>query len=372
VERLFRPDGTVRRRWRQPETPRWLDELAESLEIHEIDADSVFLAWELSRLANDGLTAGEVRTFVTLVLATLVSMRQGSTRLGLGAETRAWFVENYAGVVDPEELDVFLEEARQVLAHPALQPVVGEAGDYKPLILRGDWLYHQRMLHYENMLVDAIGARGDHDLEPAAGRELIGETLESAGGLSLSDEQIHAIEVALRAPLSIITGGPGTGKTSIVVSLLRVLHARGVTNEEIALAAPTGKAANRMAESIREQISADEDAVELAHLEPSTLHRLLDYSRRRREFRHSADNPLKHNFIIVDEASMIDLVLMQRLVAAVRPDARLLLLGDAEQLPSVETGTVLRDLVPAEGEEVDGSREVVRLQIGRASCRERV
>jgi exodeoxyribonuclease V alpha subunit len=165
------------------------------------------------------------------------------------------------------------------------------------------------------------------------------------------EEQRSAAEVALSQGLTVLTGGPGTGKTTTVARLLALL-AEG-SRLRIALAAPTGKAAARLQEAVQLEVErlepADREA--LAGLEATTLHRLLgsrpDTSAR---FRHNRGNRLPHDVIVVDEASMASLTMVARLLEAVRPDARLILVGDPDQLPSVEAGAVLADLVDGLGE----------------------
>ena len=165
--------------------------------------------------------------------------------------------------------------------------------------------------------------------------------------------QREAVRSATTRPLALISGGPGTGKTSIVLAILRVLVRLGFKPADIALAAPTGKAAHRLGESLREGLAQLRDPAvadrELgaARVEPVTMHRLLGYSPRRDIFLHHRNNPLSATVVIVDESSMLDLRLMHRLVAALRADTRLILLGDADQLPSVAAGAVFRDLVAA-------------------------
>ena len=166
----------------------------------------------------------------------------------------------------------------------------------------------------------------------------------------LKDEQVLAVRAATRHPMTIISGGPGTGKTTIILSILRMLRRLGVTCDEIALAAPTGKAANRMGEAIKagpgEIADPTPEDLDLANLgEPRTLHRLLGYSQRTGRFLHHENNRLAERVVIVDEGSMIDLALMERLVRSLRDGSRFILLGDAHQLPSVEAGDVLRDLL---------------------------
>jgi exodeoxyribonuclease V alpha subunit len=160
------------------------------------------------------------------------------------------------------------------------------------------------------------------------------------------EEQRAAAEVALSQGLTVLTGGPGTGKTTTVARLLALL-ASG-TRLRIALAAPTGKAAARLQEAVQLEVdkldAADREA--LSGMHATTLHRLLgsrpDTSAR---FRHNRGNRLPHDVIVVDETSMVSLTMMARLLEAVRPDARLILVGDPDQLASVEAGAVLADLV---------------------------
>ncbi len=166
------------------------------------------------------------------------------------------------------------------------------------------------------------------------------------GPVKLAPEQQLAALVAVQAPFTVIAGGPGTGKTSIVVTILRMLSGMGVSMENIALAAPTGRAANRMGEAIRKGLASIHGDVseELHNLTPRTLHRLLGWSPSIRGFRYNEQNPIEADWLIVDEGSMIDLSLMESLLIALKPEAKLILLGDAYQLPSVEAGAVFRDL----------------------------
>jgi exodeoxyribonuclease V alpha subunit len=165
------------------------------------------------------------------------------------------------------------------------------------------------------------------------------------------EEQRAAAEVALSQGLTVLTGGPGTGKTTTVARLLALL-ASG-RRLRIALAAPTGKAAARLQEAVQLEIAnlepADQEA--LTGLHATTLHRLLgsrpDTSAR---FKHHRGNRLPHDVIVVDETSMVSLTMMARLLEAVRPDTRLILVGDSDQLASVEAGAVLADLVDGLGE----------------------
>ena len=165
-------------------------------------------------------------------------------------------------------------------------------------------------------------------------------------------EQRGAAQLALSRALTVLTGGPGTGKTTTVARLLALLAEQaeldGKPRLRIALAAPTGKAAARLLEAVQLEVDALAlaDRERLPALAATTLHRLLgsrpDTSSR---FRHNRENRLPHDVIVVDETSMVSLTMMARLLEAVRPDSRLLLVGDPDQLASVEAGAVLADLV---------------------------
>jgi len=182
-----------------------------------------------------------------------------------------------------------------------------------------------------------------------------GETDGPAG------EAACAVRLAATRSLALIVGGPGTGKTFSVTRLLAALM-EGRTLS-VALAAPTGKAAGRMREAIREATDAtaqpvldvsDEVRARLQSLPATTLHRLVGV-RPDGSSRHTAVNPIPAQLVIVDEVSMVDLTMMRRLLEAVHPDARLVLLGDRDQLASVEAGCVLADLVPSAGRDASGS-----------------
>lgn len=151
-------------------------------------------------------------------------------------------------------------------------------------------------------------------------------------GLDLAERQREAVQMSLSHKVSILTGGPGTGKTSTVRAILSLLGGKGKT---ALLAAPTGRAAKRLAESTGQ--------------EAKTIHRLLEVSPSEGfKFQRNQDNPLDCDLLIVDECSMIDLVLMNNLLKAIHPASHLLLVGDADQLPSVGAGNVLRDLIASD------------------------
>ena len=254
--------------------------------------------------------------------------------------------------------------------------VIGSAVSFKPLILAGEHLYLQKMLYLEDRFVEVIGHRvsvlvrkwSEQEIDRALSDVLARPVRQNSGVIVLESEQQEAVKEALRHPTIIISGGPGTGKTTIIISLLRTLFRLGCTAEEIALAAPTGKAANRMGEAIRagqagigDPAQADRDLTNLG--EPRTLHRLLEFSRRSNGFRHHENNRLSERIVIVDETSMIDLALMERLVRSLRDDSHFILLGDARQLPSVEAGAVLRDLLEQTSGTPGASRALPHIEL---------
>jgi exodeoxyribonuclease V alpha subunit len=147
----------------------------------------------------------------------------------------------------------------------------------------------------------------------------------------LTEKQRAAVQIAYHSKVSILTGGPGTGKSTSIRALLMVLRKRKI---EVALAAPTGRAAKRLTE-----------ATGAVGFQAKTLHRLLEYAPHDNTYQRNEENPLPYQFVIVDEASMVDILLFYRLLKALPPDAHLLLVGDADQLPSVGPGNVLRDLL---------------------------
>ena len=172
-------------------------------------------------------------------------------------------------------------------------------------------------------------------------------------GFRLNDDQVRAVRTAAERMFTVVTGGPGTGKTTIVCAVLRALMARGFAAEDIALAAPTGRAAQRMGEALREQCAnaegmPDDVRAQIGALNGMTIHSLL--GGRPPNWRHTSENRLPLKLVVVDESSMVDVHLMKALVAALPPDCRLVLLGDRDQLPSVEAGAVLGDIVGSECE----------------------
>ncbi len=226
--------------------------------------------------------------------------------------------------------------------------LLSDSQNDKPLVLEDNRLYTHRYWFYEQRLAAQLHQRcrpyDDHpELETTLDRYF--EPIKEK-----TDWQRLAAENAVRQQFSIITGGPGTGKTTTVVKILAILQELHPHPLHIALTAPTGKAAMRLQESIlgNKTALACSDPIKNAIPEQvSTIHRLLGALPPTPYFKHHAKNPLTHDLVVVDEASMVDLALMSKLVDALKPGARLILLGDQNQLASVESGAVLADLTAA-------------------------
>ncbi|QRY81674.1 exodeoxyribonuclease V subunit alpha [Pseudomonas sp. PDNC002] len=261
-------------------------------------------------------------------------------------------------------LDGFdLDAWRAVLNDPRL---VGDGPGETPLVLSGRRLYLRRYWQYEREVRTGIDQRLKQGealraaLPPAQLRQAldalfpkkVGNVKNSQG----ADWQKLACALVAGNAFGIVTGGPGTGKTTTVVKLLALLQSlalgEGGRPLRIRLAAPTGKAAARLNESIAGAVQRldltglanGEAAREAIPTEVTTLHRLLGSRPDSRQFRHHAGNPLALELLVVDEASMVDLEMMASLLAALPPRARLILLGDKDQLASVEAGAVLGEL----------------------------
>jgi exodeoxyribonuclease V alpha subunit len=235
----------------------------------------------------------------------------------------------------------------------------------RPLVLVGDRLYLDRYWRYERRVAAVLAARATRvaEVDPARVREVLDRLLPSSE--ERPDRQRLAVATALRRHLTVIAGGPGTGKTHTVARLLAAVHElAGDDRPRVAVAAPTGKAADRLTAALRDAADDPQLAVSpevrrrLRAVEGSTLHRLLGWHPgSATRFRHDRSHRLPHELVIVDETSMVDLPLMSKLVEALRPGARLVLVGDPDQLASVEAGAVLADIIGPAGDRLRMSDE---------------
>jgi exodeoxyribonuclease V alpha subunit len=319
------------------------DQLRTATTGHDVSGEDLFVAEELVRLSS-WLSPRQTRALCYLVVAVLIAGKQGSTRLPLGGGPHGVLgqlltqLSNAAGNQEP--VAPLLKDIDSLARGNYFGRLIGGPDESRPLIAASGCLYQNRFFAAEKQLVGRVTRR----LE-MPGREngqinaatLVGTT---GGPFELSNEQRDAVSLALSRSLTVIAGGPGTGKTAIAAAILRSAGALGIAARDMAIAAPTGKAAQRLGESMAPWLAGGE----LEPPAPTTVHRLLGY-RPSGGFRHHENHPLGARLVVVDEASMIDLALMDRLLAALGSEATLVLLGDPDQLPSVDAGAVFRDLV---------------------------
>ena len=283
--------------------------------------------------------------------AALTSHATGEGHVCLALPTQAGrrLFESSPVVVDTPSMTVWRDALME-------SGVVGRAGEYQPLILdRADRLYLHRYWDYEQQLGRAIRQKADAmvtgidetQLENDIAR-LFAKTTEEQ-----TDWQKVASATALLRHLTVISGGPGTGKTSTVVRILALLRLQpGGESLRIKLAAPTGMAASRLQQSIqasKSTLSLPPELVDTVPEKATTLHRLLGVRRLGTRFYHDRDHPLPVDLLVLDEASMVDVALMAKLFDAMPASSRVILLGDKDQLASVEAGAVLGDICEGSG-----------------------
>lgn len=365
--------------WRRFESARGgresaFDEKMRTLEAGaaglNLESESVHLAAEIAAF-EPALEADERIALIVLMLVSLAALQEGSTRFPVvGPISRAPMCRMLDALCGdgfgPGASERISNSIEDLIRSNRASAVIGrDKNEYKPLLFLTPYIFHQRIQRIEfqlanrlaSMLRDGAGTRFDSIEVKAALDDVFSRPVIVEGlAIAMSEEQRCAVAAAARAGLTVISGGPGTGKTSIIVAIMRLMVRLGVDPSHILLVAPTGKAAYRMGECIRESLSRIEEGDDVdralldANIEPATIHRQLGYSLDSGRFRHHRNNPLSAKVVIVDEGSMLDLALMERLTDAIQPGARLILLGDANQLPSVAAGSVFRDLVPRASE----------------------
>lgn len=338
-------------RWRDAGWLRHLD-LALARFIHETDP-----AAPASLLLGSALLAClEGRGHAGLPLAEITAELPGV----LGWPPEAADEWRAAAAVWPHDVSK-RRQAWQGLA--ALQWEPADDAGVSPLVACGGLLYLRRYWRYEVRVAAQVHARATglaDDIDAAAARELLQRLFEPRPD-EQADWQKIACALALRGRLTLVTGGPGTGKTYTAARLLVLLQSlhRKPQPLRVALAAPTGKAAARLRQSISQALQGLDGPLAAslalprwaASLGPArTLHSLLGTRPGTRRFRHDAAQPLDLDLLIVDEASMVHLEMMAQLLEALPPRARVVLLGDKDQLASVEAGAVLADLCHGAGE----------------------
>lgn len=247
------------------------------------------------------------------------------------------------GVNQPEQISALLDQQimqQALIAEPLLLDGARVEAIYLPIYHRAEQFVARQLRLMEETPSKIIFRMKGRDWPTLL------DTLARENSVELSEAQQSAVQAALTNKVSVLTGGPGTGKTTTLQMVIHALEREGFT---LALASPTGRAAKRLNEA-----TARDDA--------KTIHRLLEFSAQFGGFERDEDNPLDVDFVILDETSMLDLLLFYSLLRALRPTTHLLLVGDVDQLPSVGAGNVLRDVIAS------GQAHVTRLtQIFRQS-----
>jgi exodeoxyribonuclease V alpha subunit len=299
-----------------------------------------------------------------LLLALLLALGEGSLCVEASEDG---LERHFAELAGPDQAREWSRRIVERLGDEAYAELMGQkVGDGKPVVLHTvegtRYLYFQKYLKHEQELAALLSARlaapppsrDWKQLKTLIPEILAGPRSEDVRRLALNEDQRLAVVLGLARGFLVVSGGPGTGKTSIVSTLLRCLVRTGVAPERIGLAAPTGRAAQRMTDAVQHGLACvpretlwDEDAG-LKPLQARTLHQLLGYWPARGIFRHHRENPLPLDYVIVDEVSMVGIELMAQLCEATAQDTALILLGDKDQLPSVEAGALLAHLVPAD------------------------
>ncbi|WP_240222728.1 exodeoxyribonuclease V subunit alpha [Rheinheimera hassiensis] len=317
---------------------RWLRALDAQLPqtLHQLAAEPNPLVWLLTAL----LCHQYGRGHSCILLQDLLNDPDGL----LSLPPQNQFLQRFSDRPSAILQGLTLQDYRTALAQSCW--LQGESG--APLVLADERLYLHRLYQAEQQVKQQINRQVSTVLPlPVNIAEQL-EALFPPTAKTEPDWQKLACAMALQRRFAIITGGPGTGKTTTVVKLLALLQST-TASLTIKLAAPTGKAAVRLTESIsgaRAKLSTQllPELLERIPTEVTTLHRLLGAVPNRRSFKHNSDNPLQLDVLVVDEASMVDLEMMAALLAALPERAQLVLLGDKDQLSSVEAGSVLGDL----------------------------
>ncbi len=301
-----------------------------------------------------------------ILVAIFLAVGEGSLALEMSADSLRRRLDD---LYSQSELLPWMERALADLRTGRFAHVIGAGSqraeaDRHPLLLwdnrERQFLYFQKHLRAEEdldaRLRERVGrpsrTRMDADVARALHEVLVDAPLKANGvAVKWDADQLTAMGLALLRDVVVISGGPGTGKTSVVLTLLRCLVRLGVKAERIALAAPTGRAAQRLTDALRAGVESLGDAISdadgaIATRGAVTLHSLLDYHPGRNLYRRHEENPIAADIVLVDEVSMVSVEQMASLMRALEPTTQLILLGDKDQLPSVDAGAVLGQLVP--------------------------
>ncbi len=329
-----------------------------ALARRSIGPADVFTARDLLVLA-DAPLADPARH--ALLLALFAALREGSLCLRLAPDRLADRLRTWIGPAGAAQADAIVAGASGTdwaeLIADAAAPDDADRALVRLDVAGAPVVYFRRWYATADALGTALAERLDNAADAPGALPLDRAQALTAAALAVpgaalrwTARQALALLLAAHRNTLLLSGGPGTGKTTVLRALVELFRRMDLPPETVRLAAPTGRAAERMAEALRSAPSADGSnpapAAYAAAIAPCTLHRLFAYSPSRHAFGRTRRRPLEARAVVVDEASMIDAALMLHLLRATPPDAKLILLGDRDQLPSVDAGAVLADLTP--------------------------
>jgi exodeoxyribonuclease V alpha subunit len=349
----------------------WYQTVVDRGLITQVDCQTIRDLLQLSGLSQETIANPALHA---LLIALFAECGKGSVCLPLDKEV----LKNVFAEFAEDPADDLADEAHQMHGSDPWSPLIGApCSPVQPLIESDAKLYFQKYYCHEKSLAEKLGELRTRELSSGSTETPLKDlctTIDNVAqydGFSLNALQKLAVYLACRNRFTVISGGPGTGKTTLVASLIRALvEIEGLDPDRICLIAPTGRAGQRMGESLRVSldtatITDEEDLGSLTELKGSTIHRVLKYNPRKHAFTHGPSHPIPYDLVICDEVSMVDIVMMDRLLAAIPENARVVFLGDKNQLPSVQAGAVLGDLVPKDCQPVysaaviDATRDLV-------------
>jgi exodeoxyribonuclease V alpha subunit len=280
------------------------------------------------------------------------------SRLQVFADKQASFdtVEKFLSGLDQNQYDGFISRNRDEF----MPLVLTEFENRRLLYFQKYYVFEKQLKKRIERLLSISDTHTENRMDKNAlndlvhnifSPELVLRVSKAGNPIAMDPYQVEAIKLALSSGFCIISGGPGTGKTSLMVNMLRCIVRAGVDSSAIILCAPTGRAAQRMTEAIYNNIktiqSPDGNDLKLLSLKASTLHKALHYRKYLNDFHYREQNHLPASVVIMDEVSMVDVAMMEKFLRAINPfGTRLILLGDKDQLPSVEAGAVFGTMIP--------------------------
>ena len=321
--------------------------------------------WDLIQLAG----YSEDYTLVAILICMFDTLQEGSLCLDLkknnlknrlqaftDKQVSSETTEKFLYGLDQNQYDGFISRDRDRF----MPLVLSEFENRRLLYFQKYYVFEKQLKKRIERLLSKSDAYTENNMDESALDDLVHNIFSpeqvlrvSKGGNPIAKDpfQIKAIKMALSSGFCIISGGPGTGKTSLMVNMLRCIVRTGIDYSTIILCAPTGRAAQRMTEAIHNNVktiqSPDHNDLKLLSLKAFTLHKTLHYRTYLNDFHYREQNPLPASVVIMDEVSMVDVAMMEKFLRAVNPGGtRLILLGDKDQLPSVEAGAVFGAMIP--------------------------